>query len=299
MRITSILSVLLSLSFAGVAYAQSAPVYEGEGEIAPDYQNGAVEIYQPATTTGTITRVVEPVQPTINALIQAPITYRQDGVVKAQHYKRSDLSDAQYEALMEEAARIRTYRQSIKGEKATAPVQENASNLYEMDLYAPGDVPVVQQPQITEAEVKPEPKFAAHTVAKGDTLYNISKRYDITVAQLQDANGLSDASIKLGQTLAIPTAVTPAQSLNTSIKQPIFASAPVQSGTVTRRVVLPVVAATTPSDYAVLKSDTIYAISRRTCLSPAALIQENNLDNPNQLTPGQMLKLPEGHCLAK
>lgn len=295
MRITSFLSILLSVSFAGATYAQSAPVYEKEGEIAPAYQNGAVEIYKPATT-GKITRIVEPVQPTINTLIQAPIKYTQDGVVKAQHYKRGDLSDAQYKALMEEAARVRTYRQSIQ---ARASKEDTASNLYEMDLYASGDVPVVEQPQVTEIEAKPEPKFAAHTVSKGDTLYNISKRYDITVAQLQDANGLSDTNIALGQTLAIPTVSIPAQSLSTSIKQPIFASAPVQSGTVTRRVVLPVVAATTPSDYAVLKSDTIYAISRRTCLSPAALISENNLENPNQLTPGQMLKLPEGHCLSK
>jgi LysM repeat protein len=42
-----------------------------------------------------------------------------------------------------------------------------------------------------------------HMVVKGDTLYNIAKRYGLTVAVLKQKNNLPDDSIKIGQTLKI------------------------------------------------------------------------------------------------
>ncbi len=45
----------------------------------------------------------------------------------------------------------------------------------------------------------------SHVVTKGDTVYNIAKRYGLTAAEISKANGLgSDARIQLGQTLRIP-----------------------------------------------------------------------------------------------
>ncbi len=42
-----------------------------------------------------------------------------------------------------------------------------------------------------------------HTVVKGDTLFNISKRYDLSVEQLKQLNNLSNNTIKIGQQLII------------------------------------------------------------------------------------------------
>ncbi|MDB5271508.1 MAG: hypothetical protein JWP58_4548 [Hymenobacter sp.] len=42
-----------------------------------------------------------------------------------------------------------------------------------------------------------------HTVAKGETLYSIAKRYQITVADLQAWNNKPDASVKLGEVLRV------------------------------------------------------------------------------------------------
>jgi LysM repeat protein len=42
-----------------------------------------------------------------------------------------------------------------------------------------------------------------HTVEKGDTLFNISKRYNLTIDELQGINNLTDAGIKIGQKLQI------------------------------------------------------------------------------------------------
>ncbi|MBH8558182.1 LysM peptidoglycan-binding domain-containing protein [Hymenobacter negativus] len=42
-----------------------------------------------------------------------------------------------------------------------------------------------------------------HTVAKGETLYSIAKRYQVTVADLQAWNNKPDASVKLGEVLRV------------------------------------------------------------------------------------------------
>ena len=42
-----------------------------------------------------------------------------------------------------------------------------------------------------------------HVVVKGDTLYNICKRYNVTVDQLKVWNNLEDINIKLGQKLKV------------------------------------------------------------------------------------------------
>jgi LysM repeat protein len=45
----------------------------------------------------------------------------------------------------------------------------------------------------------------SHTVIKGDTLYSISKYYEIPLEELIEINQLSDQTIYLGQELRIPT----------------------------------------------------------------------------------------------
>ena len=45
---------------------------------------------------------------------------------------------------------------------------------------------------------------SSHIVAKGDTLYNLSRRYGTSVAAIQSANGLNSDLIVLGQSLNIP-----------------------------------------------------------------------------------------------
>lgn len=42
-----------------------------------------------------------------------------------------------------------------------------------------------------------------HTVKQGDTLYNIAKRYDLTVDELKAMNSLADEGIKIGQRLQV------------------------------------------------------------------------------------------------
>lgn len=245
-------------------------------------------------------KVVKPVSPTVDDIINAPIEYDENGVVQAQYFSADDLSDAEYKALLDEADRIRAY-QSINGVSQTSVdipqtsqtvgTQYGYSNGYQVEMVEPDSfVTAVAAPKI-------------HTIAKGDTLYNLSKRYDASIAAIQAENGLTGTALNIGQQIRIPGVVS--SSLNTTILQPIFANAPEFDGTVTRRVVEPqpiisqsTVEATTQI-YAVLPKDTLYSIARRTCTKVDDLIDANGIANPNALSPGQRLALPTGHCLAK
>ena len=44
-----------------------------------------------------------------------------------------------------------------------------------------------------------------HTVKKGDTLYSVSKKYNVTVKRIIELNKIQDEIIYLGQTLNIPS----------------------------------------------------------------------------------------------
>lgn len=65
-------------------------------------------------------------------------------------------------------------------------------------------LPVIKEPK----EVLPAPKMGGvyHKVAKGETLWRISRNYGVDIEAIVESNGLSDARlIKSGQRIFIPT----------------------------------------------------------------------------------------------
>jgi LysM repeat protein len=77
--------------------------------------------------------------------------------------------------------------------------------------YFPGDVTVVNTSPVPLGTVALTPAPAAtalHRVQAGETLTNVAERYQVTVEQLRQANGLSaNAALTPGQTLSIPTVI--------------------------------------------------------------------------------------------
>lgn len=63
--------------------------------------------------------------------------------------------------------------------------------------------PKTVYPAVIDYSKLPKSENGWHTVVKGDTMYNICKRYNISTAQLMEWNNLSDQSVKLGQVLKI------------------------------------------------------------------------------------------------
>ena len=68
---------------------------------------------------------------------------------------------------------------------------------------------------------------ATHTVVRGDTVYNISKRYHITQDNLREWNGLTDNNISIGQNLRVKPAGYTAPASTAVAKPSYSAPAPV------------------------------------------------------------------------
>lgn len=92
----------------------------------------------------------------------------------------------------------------------------SSSYNYESNDYSSSPAPSkpkyvpVPEPAYTPPPSKPSSSPApsanrsTHTVERGDTLFNISRRYGTSVAAIQNANGLNGDLIKIGETLTIP-----------------------------------------------------------------------------------------------
>lgn len=102
-------------------------------------------------------------------------------------------------------------------------------------------------------------------VLSGDTLWKIAQATGTSVQAIVQANTITNPDqIQVGTVLIIPTA----------------------AGTTTTGT------STTGTTYTVKSGDTLWKIAQLTGVSVQALIQANNLTNPDQLSIGQVLKIP-------
>ncbi|WP_162428667.1 LysM peptidoglycan-binding domain-containing protein [Pontibacter pudoricolor] len=125
---------------------------------------------------------------------------------------------------------------------------------------------------VTE-DATPATKSAKHVVAKGETLYGISKMYNVTVAELTAWNKLPEGPLKLGQELIIAEPLT-----NVALPEPTDAAEAVE--------------ATLPADgmHTVATGETLWSISKRYNVTIDNLKAWNNLPQ-GVLSIGQQLRV--------
>jgi len=72
-------------------------------------------------------------------------------------------------------------------------------------VYPPAaSTPPAYNPPVATPAPAPAASGGQHMIQKGDTLWGISRRYNVTVEALQQANGLTSTNIIEGRTLIIP-----------------------------------------------------------------------------------------------
>lgn len=93
----------------------------------------------------------------------------------------------------------------------TAPVEDRSTPAPGTSSFLPEQsaqsvpVPAQSQPSHLKAEPQPESSGRTHTVAEGDTIYNISVRYGCNPRELMALNGITDpTTLSIGRELVVP-----------------------------------------------------------------------------------------------
>lgn len=112
-------------------------------------------------------------------------------------------------------------------------------------------------------------KYTVYTVVKGDTLYSLSKRYDVTIDQLTAANPTLNDGLKAGQNIKIPLKNSSEKASKKSAKRnkKLF------------------------RNYIVRKGDTMYSIAKVYGVSVATLIADNSHIDPANLPVGANISI--------
>ena len=174
-------------------------------------------------------------------------------------------------------------RSAYVSSRPLEPVQQNYGNSggYRGNGFGPGQVSSIKsdnlrQPSYTpSSNNQPSYRVAANvdrgeesyaldenrevTVRPGDTLYSLSRRYQVSVPDIKSTNRLSGNNIRVGQVLRIPGAGD-------------------ASGNI----------------YKVQSGDTIYSIAKNFGVSHTQLSEHNRISRPDRLRIGQIIKLPDG-----
>lgn len=118
---------------------------------------------------------------------------------------------------------------------------------------------------------------STHLVKKGETLYGIAKKYQITISELKAANNLSDKDVlKAGQKLVIPSAdIENAATLSST-----------NSSTSTSN------SFSKTETYIVQKGDTLYGIAKKYDIKVSEIYSLNGMSQKDVLKVGQKLKVP-------
>lgn len=174
-------------------------------------------------------------------------------------------------------------------------------------LYRPGGqrVAMAPAPQFTGALPAEAGKGDLIEVQPGDTLYGLSRRHQVSLAELMSVNGLTAPDLKPGQKLHLPagkaarmaaatpaaaaTAMPPPASAITA--PPAAAAAPAPAPAVVSDATL----AKYNGSYTVKPGDSLYAVARAHKVPFTELQQVNAIANPLKVKPGTVLKVPAGY----
>ena len=107
-------------------------------------------------------------------------------------------------------------------------------------------------------------KDVTHLVQKGETLYSISRLYNVSLDEILVANKIEDSSkIKVGYNLIIPSK-TAAETKTIAEKK----------------------------EYKVQKGDTLYSVAKSNNVNINDLLSENNFNKDTVIKVGQIIKIP-------
>ncbi|MBA4131334.1 MAG: peptidase M23 [Hyphomicrobium sp.] len=124
--------------------------------------------------------------------------------------------------------------------------------------------------------VDPQERGQEIEVQRGDTLYGISKRHNVSLNELMRVNNLTSPALKPGQKLALPS--------GKAVARPRPAPAPVVAA-------VPAPAEWTGS-YTIKAGDSLYNVARQNKVKLDDLQRYNGIADVRRVKPGTVLKIP-------
>ncbi|MCL2759066.1 MAG: LysM peptidoglycan-binding domain-containing protein [Treponema sp.] len=128
-----------------------------------------------------------------------------------------------------------------------------------------------------------------HVVGRGDTIYSLSRFYQVTADELMRANGITDPSkLSVGKRLIIPASADGSSgdvaviSASTSAAQASASSGAASSGA----------AAQTLVNYRAVRGDTLFSIARTNGITLQRLLEINGFSSNHVLKIGDVIKVP-------
>ena len=128
-------------------------------------------------------------------------------------------------------------------------------------------------------------KGEAIEVQPGDTLYGLSRRHQVSVAELMSVNGLTAPNLKPGQKLHLPAAGTAVAGNFAAAPKPIQTAAALPPPSAD-------VAAKYAGTYMVKPGESLYGIARTYKVPFTELQQVNQIADARKVKPGTVIKVP-------
>ncbi|MFI3291979.1 MAG: LysM peptidoglycan-binding domain-containing protein [Rikenellaceae bacterium] len=111
-------------------------------------------------------------------------------------------------------------------------------------------------------------RFYVHTITEGETLYSLSKLYDVSISDIESNNAsLAQSGLQIDQNIKIPISTPPVKNTVDRKERRNFNTHKVQKG------------------------ETLYSISRKHALSVAIIVEDNPSIDPLALSVGQELRI--------
>lgn len=174
---------------------------------------------------------------------------------------------------LKEINSIRGRKKQIASQTLLVPVTKSGN--------APALIAHIPEPEAVDKSAGSGRKIT-HTVARGDTVLNIAKRYGMSVAELKSRNGLKSNSLARGQSLTVLVSskqksekIQVVSNKSETAKGPKVAKNTAPKGKHTH--------------YVVKRGDTVFSIARRFDVAVNDLQRWNKIPASNNLQPGNTL----------
>ena len=155
------------------------------------------------------------------------------------------------------------------------------NNIKDKDTLSIGQIIKILQSDLPAAD------YTMHTVKKGDTLWTIAQRYNLTVNSILANNNISNSElISIGQEMKIPSHKNAVAETNI-VSQAVIDK---KNNNINNNISQP--ENTEPIVYAVKAGDNLWNISRKYGVSVEVIIDINDLREKDLLSLGQKIEIP-------